>query len=91
MSVFPMLSGRVAQCLRVLRFARIDLVDGRIAVLYVHHGEVVPGDEIAGTTLDTRGSGDAHNLTSGTRLRVEVIRVMEQGAVPDLTESLIFG
>lgn len=89
---FPLVvTGRVAECLRVLRFARVDLSDGRLAFLYVHDGDVSQGDELFGEDLVFIGRGRATNLTRGDSLAIEVTHVLEQGEVPDLHETLLLG
>lgn len=81
--------GHVAQCLRVLRFAHVDLADGRMVFLYIHDGKVAPGDALHGMDLVFRGVGQATNLTLGESLGIEVIGVMPRGAAPNLAESLL--
>lgn len=89
MSLPPTNTGRVAQCLRVLRFARVDLADGRMAFLYIHHGAVAVDDELSGPALGLRGTGTAHNLTRDEPLTIEVVRVLNRGTVPELADSLL--
>ncbi len=89
MSLPLAISGRVAQCLRVLRFARVDLADGRIAFIYVHEGEVSPGDDLSGEDLVFTGAGHATNLTTRNPVAIEVTRVLERGEQPDLQDTML--
>ncbi len=84
-------TGRVVQCLRVLRFVRVELTDGRMAFLYVHDGEVAAGDDLFGEDLVFIGRGRATNLTRGDSLAIEVTHVQERGEVPGLHETLLLG
>jgi hypothetical protein len=89
MSLPLVVTGRVAQCLRVLGFARVDLADGRVAFLYVQEGKVAPGDDLSGEDLAFAGPGHITNLTRNTPVMVEVTRVLARSELFGLPDTAV--